>query len=165
MPFPRAAPSMCAANMSSRRRAAGFRRRRIEPAEDAAVVDRVRRCAARTQQLQVLLQGSQFADALLHMPDVLIEPRIDFSAVARRQLAPAQQRADLVERHVPVPAVPDEGEAIGMCCAADAVVVVGTSRRRQEALALAEADGLDGDTGGCRQIADAHGVFLSTKRA
>lgn len=52
------------------------------------------------QGLEFLLKLPQITDALGHMLDVLIQNVIDGVAVFSRRILKAQQRADLVERHV-----------------------------------------------------------------
>jgi hypothetical protein len=112
---------------------------------------------ARAQRLEFLLQRPQFADPLCDVADVFVEQRVDLAAILRRRLAQRDQCPDLVECHVQVAALADEGEPFQMGRQVHAVVVVCAQGWRQQAFALVETDGLDRRSGRFGQGADLHG--------
>ena len=114
--------------------------------------------ASLPQLLQLLLQRTQFLDAPGHMADVFVEQRIDVRTLRRRRILEAQQRAHLVERHVEAAAVADELQPLEVRRLVDAEIALRARRRRQQALALVVADGLDRRGRGRGEIADLHGL-------
>lgn len=95
---------------SARRHRRAARCRAIDPIQDAALGHCVRRRAARTQRLEVSFQRAQFAYARGDMADVLVEQRIDLTAVLLGCIAEPDQRANLIQRHVEIAALADEGQ-------------------------------------------------------
>ncbi|KPU93795.1 hypothetical protein APR50_10095 [Variovorax paradoxus] len=70
----------------------------LQPIQDSAFSGHS--IARLAQRLEFLLEVPQVTDALSHMLDVLIQNNIDGVAVFSRRILKAQQRADLLERHV-----------------------------------------------------------------
>src|SRR3546814_4722904 len=76
------------------------------------------------------------------MIDVRVQNVVHASAVLLRSVAEPQQLTYFVECHVERPAVANESQAIDQRCIVDAVVAVGTPRRRHQAFAFVVANGL-----------------------
>ncbi len=95
------------------------------------------------QRLELLLQLAQLTDTGGDMPDVLVEQRVDLTALGLRLVFEPQQHADLVQRHVQRPAMPHEGQPLDVLGPVDAVVAFAARCLRQQALAFVVADGLD----------------------
>ena len=57
---------------------------------------------------------AQLADAGGDMADVLVEQSVDLAAILRGRFPQCDEGTDLVERHVQVAALPDEGEPLGV---------------------------------------------------
>lgn len=128
----------------------------IDALEDAAILGGMRRRALGTQGTELLLEAPQFLNPMRDVPDVLVEQGIHFAAIVLRSVLEPQQHADFIERHVQVPALPDETQALHVRLCVDPVVAFGAPGRRNQFLALVEADGLDGSSTGLRQFADSH---------
>jgi hypothetical protein len=68
--------------------------------KDLAVTGGARCAANASQLLQFPGQPLQLADAVLHMPYVLVEHLVHAAAVPLRLVAEHQERADLLQRQV-----------------------------------------------------------------
>ena len=126
--------------------------------ENAAVGGVLRLVALLAQALELLFQQAQPTDARSHMADVRVQQGVDIAAVAGGGILEAQQRADLVQRHVQAPAMPYERQACGLGLVVDAVVAPGAGGLGQQALAFVIPDGFDRSVGQGGQLADFHGV-------
>src|SRR3546814_18410782 len=115
--------------MSRRERRAG-QRGRGKATENLAFLYGVCLSTALAQALQLHLQPPQRIDALADMIDVRVQNVVHASAVLLRSVAEPQQLTYFVECHVERPAVANESQAIDQRCIVDAVVAVGTPRRR-----------------------------------
>ena len=115
------------------------------------------------QMDELLFQLPQLANALGNMADVFIQERIDLLAVLRGRILELQQHADLVQRHVQAPAMPDERQPLRMLLPVYAVVAFAALRLGQQTLPLVIADGFNGRVGLGRQFADLHACSCQEK--
>lgn len=125
--------------------------------EDSAVLRLLPTQAGLTQALELLFQLAQFLDPFCHMADVFVQELIDFKAILSRCVFESQQDAYLIQRHVQPSAMPDEGQALRMGCAINAVIAIASTGLSQQILALVETYGFDLSVRQSSKFTDFHG--------
>lgn len=93
-----------------------------EAFEDPAVLRLAGEAALAAELLEAVLQCLQLPDAVSDVRDVRFKQSIDVVAVRLWCVFEAQQHADLFQRHVQRPALPDECQTLEMLGRVDAVV-------------------------------------------
>ena len=72
----------------------------IQFIENSAVFSVLRTAAHVTQFLELLFKQAKFLDPMRHMPNVIIQQRIDFTAALVGGIPEPQQNANLVQGHI-----------------------------------------------------------------
>lgn len=89
---------------------------------DGAISHVAAGAALRPQRDQLLLEASQFPQALIDMADVLFQKAIDRTAIGRRPVHGAEKFPNLLLRHVQGTAIANEAQPFQMLWTVEAVV-------------------------------------------
>lgn len=127
--------------------------------QDAAMLGVFCHAAFIAQGAERLVQTTQLAHTLAHMPDVLVEQRVHLCTIFVGGVLEAQQDADLVQIHVQRAALAYEREPRCMRFTVDAIVAAAAAGLGQQARALVKPDGLYLRAGNLSQFSYFHSVL------